>query len=46
MWAKQSSDLKPLIQLWSYKAKFKWIPAEQLAFDNIKYIVMEEMILA
>ena len=46
MWAKQFSDHKPLIQLCSYKAKFKWIPEEQLAFDNIKYIVMEDMILA
>ena len=46
MWAKQSHILHTLTILTSHKAKFKWTYLEHKAFDDIKFSVSRDTLLA
>ena len=46
MWRRRSHTLAPLTQMSSDKAKFKWGPEQQKAFEEIKRIMSRETILA
>ena len=46
MWDRRSQLLQPLNTLMSYKVKFKWTDMEQKAFDDIKWAVAHNTLLA
>ena len=46
MWKHRSITLAPLTSLVSTKAKWKWTEEEQQAFDNMKKIISQEVLLA
>ena len=46
MWARQSHLLQPLTALTSYKVTFEWAHIEQKAFEDIKFIVACNNLLA
>ena len=45
MWKHRSITLAPLTSLVSTKAKWKWTEEEQQAFDNMKKIISQEVLL-
>ena len=45
MWARRSHTLAPLNNITSSKVKFKWTKIEHDAFDEIKRIVEDKIIL-
>jgi hypothetical protein len=46
MWQNRSHMLAPLIGLVSPLVKYKWVPEQQKAFDEIKQKVSQETLLA
>jgi RNase H-like domain found in reverse transcriptase len=46
MWFRRSALLAPLTSLTSGNVKFEWLPSHQQAFDKIKKVIENEVLLA
>ena len=46
MWIRKSAILTPLTKLYSKQTKFVWGPEQQQAFEQIKKVVSQEVLLA